>query len=301
MIENVKNTKKMYNEIFSNYILPAETVKKVQATLLMMLKDLDYVCRKHNIIYMLSGGSCLGAIRHKGFIPWDDDVDVIIYHNDMTRLCNAFLAEFPKKYTAVPPYTTKSPHRMFKIFLNNSKYVEIGSENFPTHKGLFIDVFPVVNVSASEKKTIILSKLHYLFSRLLTLCFDSKYPSSTVSAISKTNKELRKWYNMRRRIGFLSRLLGVKLWSKLTKKIESGYLYKTGREGIPSAISYSREIFESGFFSSVIEVDFLDAKFFVPRRYDEYLENLYGDYMQIPPIDKQERHLAILVDINTEI
>ncbi|MEG2107855.1 MAG: LicD family protein [Clostridia bacterium] len=264
--------------------------------LLEIMEDIDTTCRRHKIQYMLGGGSCLGAVRHKGFIPWDDDMDIMMYYEEMLALHKFIQEDYGNKYLSKLPYEGQGPERMMKIYLINTKDVEISKENFPSENMIFIDVFPIVNLPKPGIRLKFLNKLHYLTSRLYSVSFDSKYPSSTIMQASKENLELKKYYNMRRRLGFFARITGVYLWRNITRKLENGVTRNTGREGFPSGISYSREIFESGFFRETIEVDFEGRKFFIPKNYDGYLKNLYHDYMEIPPVDKRERHIAVALD-----
>ena len=294
------SSKEIYNAAFPNLILNERELKTLQKILLGIVKDIDALCRKHGIMYMLGGGSCLGAVRHNGFIPWDDDVDIIMYKYDMLKLHVAICEDFSEKYISVLPYMTRSPDRMMKVFLKGTVYKEIEKENMPCEHKIFVDVFPVVNMPVNECRIIKNDKKHYFASRLFSLCHDSKYLSNTIIAACKTNKELKKYYYFRRRFGRLARLVGIAFWRKRTRDLETGVPYVTGKEGIPCGISYKREVFPSGFFSEVIEADFEDTKLFIPKEYDVYLKNLYGDYMQIPPEEKRIRHMVLVMNFGME-
>ena len=95
------DSKRMYSTYFKEYILDDAMLKRLQEELFKILLDIDYVCKKHDIKYMLCGGTLIGAIRHKGFIPWDDDIDLMMIRSEAEKLVVAMREEFPEKYEAI--------------------------------------------------------------------------------------------------------------------------------------------------------------------------------------------------------
>lgn len=285
----------MATKAFSKYILDDAALKKLHACLLIITDDVDKACRKYSIKYMLSGGSCLGAVRHKGFIPWDDDVDVMMYEQDVKRLADAMKTEYGDKYVIVPPLDGVGGGRMMKIFLAGTTYTEIGKENYPKEKGVFVDVFPIIDMPPAKKRTTI-AKKHRLAARMYSYGLISKYPSPVIKDAARVDKSLKKYYNIRKSIGFAARIFGLKFWFKKLKKYEKGYAGVSDEEGIPSGIDYEREVFPKGFFSDVTEAEFEGRRYYIPAQYDRYLKNLYGDYMRLPPPEKRGRHYASAVD-----
>ena len=157
---------------------------------------------------------------------------------------------------------------------------------------LFIDVFIIENMPVSRLKRKILGKIYDFSYKGASVCVDYLYPSPPILQKSKENIELRKYYKLRRRIGFLfCHLGGLKFYLKLVDKI-ANKSKETGFYGVPSAISYEREVFEKEMFEDIIKVDFCGYRFKAPANYDHYLKNLYGDYMEIPPLEKRELHVA---------
>lgn len=285
----------MSSRCYKDYVLDDEKIARLHETLLVMTDDIDAVCRRYGIKYMLSGGSCLGAVRHSGFIPWDDDVDIMMYYDDAVRLAELLKQTYGDKYEVSMPLEKIGSGRMMKIFLNGTKYAEIGKENYPTEKKVFVDVFPVISMPPANKRKKA-ARIHRLAARMYSYGLMSKFPSPVIKNIARVDKSLKNYYNKRKAIGFFARIFGFGFWLKKLRRLESDYTAKTDCEGIPSGIDYEREIFPAGFFSETTEADFEGRRYYIPKNYDEYLTNLYKDYMKLPPPEKRERHYASETD-----
>lgn len=291
------NSKQIYSRYFNEYTLDKKQRRKLQIIELKMLHDFNNACQKYNIKYMLSGGSVLGAIRHNGFIPWDDDIDIIMYRSEYEKVDAAMAEMYGDKYTIISGDIDKNYICKFKkILLNDTKYVEIEAENYPYQKSIFIDIFPIDNIPNSKISCKIRGIIHdFAFLATGAICF-AKYPSNIIKQKAKKEKEIKKFYNTKMAIGkILSVFFGFQFYMNIEKKL-ANYKKKTNFEGIPTAIRYNREVFESGFFSETILHEFEGEMFPIPANYDRYLKNLYGDYMQIPPVEKREMHSASLLD-----
>ena len=135
-------------EVRSGYRVSHET-KKVWAVELDLLAEFQRVCQKHNIKYIASGGTMLGAVRHKGFIPWDDDIDLMLMREEYDKLCEIAPSEFKHPYFF---QTSKTDLGYFKGFarLRNSETTAIFAyerdSKFRINQGIFIDIFPMDNV-----------------------------------------------------------------------------------------------------------------------------------------------------------
>ena len=156
-----------YGDFMEEYILKTRedgttiTVRDLQLKLLEMLKDIDIVCRKHKVQYWLTGGSCLGAVRHKGFIPWDDDADIGMLYEDYLKLLEAVKDLDPKKYI-VQSFETHKEYNVLipamKIRLKHTyceEYNALLKNKCKDSDGIFIDVFIIDYVSENHVKDFV--------------------------------------------------------------------------------------------------------------------------------------------------
>lgn len=280
-------------EYFSEYEISEIELKKLHDVLLLILDDIHVLCEEYNLHYMLCGGTLLGAIRHRGFIPWDDDVDIMIQRNDYYRLKEAILEKYGDKYTVLLLNDGNSPYRMMKIMLNGTVYREILCENVPSCCGIFIDVFPIDYI---PKHHLLREKVFNFATKAFFAIRDYKYPSKIILEKCRQYKKLKKYYNKRRRVGHLCNIFfGERFYRKRLLSL-SEYKKITSLQGIPLGIYYSTEIFDSGTFDERELADFSGHSYYIPCQYDVYLKNLYGDYMKLPPEDKRRRHQVAEID-----
>ena len=292
----MQSSKRIYSEHFKEYELDEETIGKLHDELLSIFKDIKEFCDAHEIKYILSGGTHLGAIRHKGFIPWDDDIDLMMLREEYEKFQGAFQAEFSDKYELVNPLDKDYFNKQPKIFKKGTTYVEIPYAGISAHSHLFIDIFVIENVPAPGFRRNLRAKVYDLAFKASSVCIDYKYPSPVIVEKSKTDEEVRKYYKMRRRLGFFfAHLGGMRFYLKICDKL-GRYKKNTGWLAVPSAISYTREILPAAVFTELTTGEFEGLSVNILKDFDTYLKNLYKDYMAIPPEDKREKHLAVKID-----
>lgn len=287
----MKKSKDIYTDAFREYRFSDEQLTLLHETLFDMLADMKDVCDKHDIKFILAGGTMLGAIRHKGFIPWDDDLDVLMLRSEYEKFRDVFINDTGDKYDLVEPldgqYTNKKP----KVFLKKSIFTEVNFAGLPEqYRKVFIDIFIIENVPASPVTRKIIGKLHDFAFFAASFAADYKYPSPIILAKAEENEEIKQYYNKRRKIGHLFNIFfGMRFYIWLTTKL--GHTNKeTGWVAVPASFGYNREVFPKTLFIDLIEVPFNGRLFYVPRDYDAYLKNLYRDYMTLPPEDKRAVH-----------
>lgn len=287
------SSKQMYSKYFKEYRLSNEELKKLQTTLLSILLDVDRVCKKYEIDYMLSGGTALGAVRNQGFIPWDDDIDIMMTRCNYQKLISIFDRELSEKYYLVKPLSEGYFFKQPKIFLKNSVYTEIPFAGSNKYNMVFIDVFIIEYLPNSNFKRKIESKVFDFAYKAASLCVDYLYPSPPILEKCKTEEEVKKYYTFRRRLGHVFSIFGgmkfyLKLIDKISKKNEESNFMS-----VPSAISYSREIMPAESYLNMIDVRFEGHTFNIPKDYEAYFVNLYGEsFMTPPPEDKRDIHVA---------
>lgn len=294
----MKSSKALYSRCFKEYELRDDDLKKLQDNLLEMFLDIKRVCDSNDIKYMVSGGTLLGAIRHGGFIPWDDDIDIMMVREEYEKFRSVFPGDMYDKYELVEPLQDKYVVcKQPKIYKKNTVYVEVDTAGIPAHNHLFIDVFIIENVPSNYLIRKAKAKAYDFSYKAASVCMDYVYPSPVIEAKAKDDKELNEYYTFRKRIGFLfAHVGGMRFYLKVCDKL-ARHKRHSGLMSVPSAISYEKELTSSTVFEEVTTGSFCGHDVLIPKQYDIYLRNLYGDYMQIPPEDKREHHAAYKIEL----
>ncbi len=257
------------------------TIKEIQEISFEILKYIDKVCRENNLKYSLVGGTLLGAIRHKGFIPWDDDIDIMMPRPDYEKLIdiienssnNRFKAlHFSKKY---PKYF----YSFVKIVDTNTKLIEKDYKN-NENMGVFADIFPADGIVLEKSKKMI--RKAYVYKFLSVLSSSKGYLRNKKEYLKNTCKFF---------LSIIAKTFGYKFWLRKLEKVTSKYKY----EDCEYSMSYSgayleKEIFKKSMFDELIDVDFEGYKMLAFKDYDEYLTRIYGDYMTPPPESHRNPH-----------
>ena len=262
------------------------TFREAQLGALEVLKQLAALCDEKGWSYFLAYGSMLGAVRHKGIIPWDDDIDIMMPRPDYEALREYFAQNkdrlLPLKLfekTAVPDY----PHMIARV--SDQRYHLVFDNEQDYGIGLFVDIYPLDGVGDDYQQAI---KLIKKTKRLASLCFLTGRKSFGVDNTYSTLKMLIKF----------PAYCWAKLWgnqhyiSKL-EKLSKTYDYSASKyiacvswpEGCRGG--QERDIFEKAVLEERMNVPFEDTTAKIPVAYDAYLTKIYGDYMQCPPEDKR--------------
>lgn len=289
----MQDSKSLYSKCFEEYRLSDEKIKKLQHELLLMLVDFKSVCDKYQIDYMLCGGTTLGAVRHQGFIPWDDDIDVMMLRGEYNKFKDVFRKEFSDRYELVEPLSDpRYVSKMVKIFKKGTSFVEIPTAGVGGPDMIFIDVFLIENMPAPGLKRFLKTLAYNTAFRAASVCIDYQYPSPPILEKEKSNPRLKRYYSFRRALGFLFTAFGsIQFYLRICEKI-AAQTEKTDWLGIPSDSGYSARIYPYELFSEITETLFCGYMMKIPQGYDFYLRHEYGDYMQIPPPEKREYHVA---------
>lgn len=257
--------------------IDSEEMKLIQMDI---LDALQRFCGEHSIAYSLAGGSLIGAIRHKGYIPWDDDIDIYMLREDYRR----FVAEFPQSYEGRYELGALERNaawdRMFaKIHDNRTVLVENRRDAVET--GVNIDIFPIDDVPADDAQWLRYNKRRSFFCNLYLMKDRILFDKSRV------------WWKTLLLIPVKIALLP---WSKRTMAEKMDKLAQkwdgcgSGRVYNCSLGLFANSPFSKSLFDEIIDIPFEDRTFKCFAGYDEYLRATYGDYMKLPPEDRRVSH-----------
>lgn len=245
------------------------TMREIQMCTFEILKEVVRICDKYNLTYYLDYGTLLGAVRHKGFIPWDNDIDIEMPIKDYRKFLRIADQEIGSDYFV---QTFKSDHGYnllwTQVRANNTTSMPIRYKNWDIHWGMHIDIFPLVSVFDSKIGKRIQSKGLELANVLIDKEFLQACEPETIAA----NRKLQLIYKLPR---WLRELLCA-----LTLRI---ILQDPKRSGICSALDWGLQYrIKSSAYKEKICVDFEGLSLFAPKEYDYILTTIYGDYMTPP-------------------
>lgn len=258
------------------------SVREVQMLELEILKVFDTVCRTHGITYTLAYGTLLGAVRHKGFIPWDDDIDVIVPRPQYTQLIELIQNKsLPEGYSAGIPGESSYIYPYIKIYKENTHVIEKKHEKAYSSSRIWIDVFPMDGLPADRKK----AERVLRYSRFLRdLLYSSIVKPSTVTGTKKIATILLKP---------ITKLLGPTFFSKRIHTISQKWDYSSSSTvGNIAWGSGLREGIQKEDYEQTLSLEFEDGVFPAPVAFNKRLTSLYDEYMELPPLEMQKAHLG---------
>ena len=251
--------------------------------------EIKRICEKHNIKYFLIGGSLLGAVRHQGFIPWDDDMDIGLLRDDYERFIQVCAEELSDRFFLVTTDEAKYGLPFAKIMLKNTLLMERGAPVLDCGNCIYVDVFPIDRFPEKKLQRDIFSRLIYIFKYILL--YKCGYPA--VTSINKNMKQfIASVYG--RLVSKKSIVYTLNYLLTFYDRQASEYFYNSG-----SAYAYGKEIFPAySLEGDMAYLQFCGHSFPCPNNYEKILELLYGDYMQLPPEDKRyNRHGVVEIDL----
>lgn len=267
-----------------NLKVTIEEAKKLQV---QMLKYIDKICQENSINYSLAHGTLIGAIRHKGFIPWDDDIDILLYRSEYDRLVSILDSQNNQGVYNLLTIKTPSYYLPYaKLCDNHTSLQEIGWPRV-NGMGVFIDIFPIDNLPSSSKECFKLAKRLFNFKKrirysLPKIWYYSPYPWKRIIKFLLFSP-----YALYCKAIGTSRLLAQV--DKLARK----YNYiDTVKAGFLLSHYTTKEIFPRSILNEYIDVEFEGHYFKSIKDYDIYLKQLYGNYMELPPVEEQIPHHA---------
>lgn len=258
-----------------------DMVRKLQYISYCILCDVDDFCRKNNIRYFLGGGSALGAVRHKGFIPWDDDIDIMMPREDYDRFLATFgdAVEYQGRYELGSLSNTPGWTRPFaRVWDKRTKM----SQNSTGERdlGVLIDIFPIDGVPEGK----LARKIFYLRLRIANTLRNAAQRQEFLPG--ERHRTLKKILHV------FAAVRGARYYAEKLDRIARKHEYsKCSVAGASLAVHYwGREALDKKHFEGTVYMPFATREFPLPVGYHEYLTSLYGDYMVIPQDDAERGH-----------
>lgn len=259
----------------SNYI----DVKELKQIQLDILKYVDKFCKENNIKYFLAYGTLLGAVRHKGYIPWDDDIDIVMLREDYDKFVHSFNNREQDRHYRVHSHELdkKYPYAFAKVGNMRTYFEE--EIRYSMDIGVNIDVFPLDNIPEDEKvqNSVVRKK------KLLT-CI----------ANMKRLPILKRRGVVKNMILAICHLVTLPIsMQQIVKALDrNAQQFNQEKYSMCGNIvnSPGKDMYPTEYFSQTMDLQFEDAKFPCPVDYDSALKVMYGDYMKLPPKEKQVSH-----------
>ena len=257
--------------------------RKARQVQVEMLDALAAFCEAHGLTYYLSGGTLLGAVRHKGYIPWDDDIDVNMPRPDVDKLIALAQGRLNDHMEIASPFGPV-PHAAGFPRLCDKRYIlhsSTSDKKSSYYTNLFIDIFPIEGLPTDLKKV----RWHYRLAKSMVTMRKLAYFEGVSGKKSK-------WKTMRQMARPLAKLMGVDFWNRRLLSIAQKYRYEDcPYVGVVTSCFHTMEEYiEREGYGTPVKVTFEGKEYNAPAQWDKYLTNLYGDYMQLPPEDQRGNH-----------
>ena len=246
-----------------------KAVRQVQGRILETMKYIDTLCRENAIVYYIMGGTALGAVRHGGFIPWDDDLDIFMTPDQYEKFKAVFNSQKSEQFVLQEWRTTPGFLEYAKVRMNGTTFIEeVFKDRTDMHHGIYVDIMILHKVPENK----LIQKIVYLESKFVTLY-----------ALSQRN-----WKPKTKGQGIVLKLLKL-LPCKLMAKIayRQIYRYDNRKDNFKycywiTPAKFRSGLFDRSFFETPVDIPFEDTVLLGSEKIKEYLSYRYGDYMKLP-------------------
>lgn len=253
-------------------------IRRIQLMQLDMIKSVHEVCRANGLRYVMLSGTLLGAVRHKGFIPWDDDLDIGLLRPDYEKLI-ALLESHPIKGCFLQTFRT-DPHYIqpyAKLRLDHTRYVESYWKNIDMHHGVFIDIFPLDKVKKPGGRG---TELRRLMAKEITFAIWRKEKCTLQRKGIKRLEEV-----LSTLLALLPKRALIRMQDRLVLREDKPWRYASSM--FTSNYTTGKVYYELSDFDALRLFDFEDTRLYGPADYDAKLRRLFRNYMELPPVEKR--------------
>lgn len=262
------------------------TNQEMQAVELDILRVLANICEEQHLDYFLMYGTLLGAARHKGFIPWDDDLDIMMKRPDYDKLLEYLMdhEEEIKPYQLFSKYN--NPEYPFMIArLCDTRYKYVANNEKDCGMGIFVDIYPLDGSGHTWKE--VQRKGNY-FRFLSSMCFLASRERFFVDHVEYSSKKSIKQTMVKCPLYLIAKATGVKFWFKRLEGLKSKYKYEECTYVGPTTwqSDYKRDVMKKEWVDETVFIEFEGEQFRVPKEYKKVLKHKYGNYMEMPPVEK---------------
>ena len=263
-----------------------EELKAIQSLELECLKAVMLICKENDIEYFAIGGTALGAVRHKGFIPWDDDIDIGMTRENYRKFLLVAPRCLPKQYHLQTPYDSKrNPYAYAKVRIDGTRFVEYCNRNVDMHHGVYIDIFPFDEVPDDEESNRKQFKQVQKLIRLFSLRQSPDVSVEPHTFFERTRAAAR---------CVLHLICQLMPYDTVFKKLEETVTKYDGTNQQAIACLFSpvrlTEYVLLCDLYPLCEAEFMDVSIMIPGSYNTYLTTHYGDYMRLPPKERRFGH-----------
>ena len=259
--------------------MKTETLKKLQEYQMQILDEVERICEKHGLSCFIMGGNLIGAIRHKGFIPWDDDIDIAMMREDYDKFLEIATKEIDSRFFIDYQENNEYYYLPFaKVRLNDSIYEEPEQKDYKGHKGIWIDIFPLDNANKEDS----------LFIRIQTFLKKSIHFINAIKAEVTSDK----YPVLKKVIKFIFKPISIKKLTRIQQKIMKWNKNPDAKYCISFGAKYGmkKQTMLKTVFLPTTKLEYENRVYTVPGNYIAYLERVYPGYMTLPPEEKRITH-----------
>lgn len=269
---------------------------KLHYAQLEILEVINKICLKNDIEFFLDAGSMLGAIRHSGFIPWDDDIDIGMLRDEYDRFLIIALEELPEGYYIQEFHSDYfSPYPYIKIRKNNTKFVEWSFRKLKIHHGIYVDLFPYDIITSDLENLISFQSKYKLYLKILT------YRLTPFTTFKRSNSIRGLILMILRALPHYMLLpLSVSQIKIRIKHLETDFYNKLNKKNGNKLININdsvSNIYDYKDFFPLKEVIFENRPFKVPKNSDKILRIKYGDYNIYPKLEDRFGHNPFKIEL----